>query len=169
MQFTKHIFRPPSNRPYQFAIRQKYVVGTVFVAPPVVGTTYVRFKLPTAYPFRINHQRRSNVPVYGPRLASNGWMDVIRERTERYGKLHKREVFDVREVLREVYGTPEIPPADVGSIHILRTPTRELFPRFKEARRKELPLGKAAALLGADIGWLISFIIKRGYGHNLRR
>jgi hypothetical protein len=97
MIFTKHIFRPPSARPYQHAIfRRRFV----FKGRPIIPAS---------------------------------WIEILRNRRERYRRLLERDPFDIRVALMQV---------------------RVVHP---------------AVELGADIGWLVSSMIKRAYGHNLRR
>jgi len=193
----------------------------------------IRAVLDVRRQLRRNAARRT---VRGAGLTAPGWMEIISQRTERYSKLHAREVFDVRDVFRERFGvTP--PPPDVGYVqprlhpgpvvvpiravqakpvvqtaglseirfriaklqragkpkrHIYVVRTRSygvaapvpdvshVFKRvqrsvlfeireFRKARRLRISMGVGVAAPGFEIGWMVSYIIRRAYGHNLRR
>jgi len=234
VSFTKHIFRPPSPRPYQVSIWHRLFISAPTAAADVGSVISLPQQSRGQRPRMVAAQQRAKAPG-GARKVSAPWLDIIRERTERYAKLHRRDTFDVREVYREVYGTTPAPP-DVGMViqlhtqrprvegrafrlarlffvsaprraksffakpavraararrigisrafvpggttpppsvssHVYRHPqlSHEVFRRFRRARRLKLPVIQTVAAAAADIGWLVSYIIKNGYGHNLRR
>ncbi|MGW8178352.1 MAG: hypothetical protein ACWGQW_06240 [bacterium] len=170
MDYYNGIYRHKTSRPFQLPVWRKFIVMAVGAFVPDVGSVVSLPKI-RSQRVRTQPQQARKIALNVPRQVSIPWIDVIRERTERYAKLHSREVFDVREVYRarEVYGTTPVAPS--VSSHIYRHPpvSYELFRGFKRARRLKLPFIETVAAAAADIGWLVSYMIKRGYSHNLRR
>lgn len=235
----------PTLRIFQQENLVRRSVFGVTPAPPDVGFIYrqrerrnIKSVLDARQQFRRNAARRT---VRTPSLHTPGFLEIIRQRTERYGKLHAREIFDVRDVFRERFGVT--PPPDVSKTHLrirrihrarkrernisignprifgvaaLPPDTSKIFvrqqrPSAKERRVrffKSLSFRRAAVATadvsqifkriqrsalfeikefrkarhirntmslgippvpGGGIGWMVSYIIKRVYGHNLRR
>lgn len=144
MPLSVGIFRARSQRPTQQAIRQKFVVPTKFVPPP-------GFEQPAVYAAISNQRAQFHL------------------RRDPIGSIWRQR----RPTIHGVFA----PPADVETPGFLAATRknrsqfglRGRLPDQYWRQRRHLVLGAAAPPAAADIGWLVSWKIRRGYGHNLRR
>jgi hypothetical protein len=138
--YAKGIFRKASQRPYQRVVRQKFVVHGVAGAP---GAQEPGFISATR---SLRQQLRRERP-----LPSIQW--------------RQRRIIP--------YGVTPPPvvqePGYIGAIKQLRKQLGRERPKFdvRWQLRRNIPFG--VTVPAADIGWLVNWMIRRGYGHNLRR
>lgn len=174
MIYAKPIFRPVPQRVYQQSVHHKRFV--YHEGAPIVpgGFAFVRrqYRNPDR-PSGVRRQLRRNAPrrtVQTPSLRPPGWMEIIRQRTARYPKLLAREQFDVRDVLRDRYATtPGVPAPSIERIPLRPRLGSLRRDRNRSVQRQIFAAGKAAFAAGAHIGWLVVYMVRRIYGHNLRR
>ena len=205
------IFRRISQRPFQVAIRQKFVVEpwTAPVVPEDVQSIVFPHK-PFRNPEPRFQQQQRRVPsiITAPGILPPGWIEAVRARTERYPKLLFRERFDYKAAAKAKFFTPATQhgiPGVPRSIHkkpiqqrreraqslpprrfvstLFIPPSGEPAPGWNRRRmprphkvqrfmfRKLLFITSKVeeVVPGHDLGWLVSWITKRAYGHNIRR
>jgi len=138
-----------------------------------------RIQVPREAEFR---KRQKLDVVYGKKapVQTPGWMEIIQQRTERYPELLARDVFDVREILRQrpSISAPQITvraPGWMEAIYYRTSKLRSIAERGAIqvqwlVPQTEYVYGVAVPVVsGSDWGWLVSHMAQRAHGHNLRR
>lgn len=170
MAESKGIFRDRLDKIFQRAIRQRFVVPTAVVVAADVQSIVFPQRRPRVPGARIRHQPGKRIPlgVAVVPVGPPGWQEAIRARTLRYPKLLARERFDYKKAARAKYFEPPVTSLGV-SVPVPKRPVqRRRKARFLARRFPQIRAGVQPSV-GAHIGWLVSWIIRRVFGHNLRR
>jgi hypothetical protein len=141
---SKPIFRKPPSRPHQYSVLRRRFRYGVYTAPPE-GKSHAFVKRQFRNPEPdVRRRRRTQIPLPAPRPQPPGWMEAIRQRTERYPKLMVREIFDVRKVIR-ARPTPGVtPPVPSVSAPVFRRPLQQPQERAQRALRQKYISGVPA-------------------------
>lgn len=186
MALSVGIFRHRSQRPFQQAIRRKFFVTSVAAPPSVVETPGVlakfiqeraykyiqRDRVPTDVRWQL-HKSRSFTKFVPSNVEAPGVMAAIKQQRKQLGR-SERSRFDYRYQLRSRFVAPKRrhEPGYISAIAKLRKQLgrqeKEFDVRWQLYNRSTVS-GVFAAPPSSDIGWLVSFIMKRAYGHNIRR